>query len=327
MKRLSFWLNPIAALLAIYASLWSGWAAAGYPERPIRLIVPYSVGGTADFSARLVGAKLTEALGQQVVIDNRGGGGSTVGTALVARANPDGYTLLVNNIGLAVNETLRPERPYNALKDLAPISRIGATPSVLVVNNAFPAKSLAEFLALARSQPGKIAFGSAGVGSSTHLAMSYFQSLAKIALHHVPYQGGGPAVRDAIAGHVQCTLSPVPTVYGHLKAGRLRALAVTSSKRFVTLPDLPTIAESGVPGFEFSTWFGLLAPAATPKQIIARLNEATVNGLNSADLREKFLSQGLEPQPSTPEKFGDFLRSEISKWREVIESAGIKPQL
>lgn len=322
MRRL--WLDPIAALFATAVSFSSGWAAP-YPERPIRLIVPYAVGGTADLSARLVGAKLTEALGQQVVIDNRGGGGGTLGTALVARANPDGYTLLLNNIGLAVNETLRPERAYNALRDLAPISSIGSTPSVLVVNNALPAKSVAEFVALARSQPGKIAFGSAGVGSSTHLAMSYFQSMAKIQLHHVPYQGGGPAVRDAIAGHVQCTLSPVPTVYGHIQAGRLRALGITSGRRFATLPDLPTIAESGVPGFEFSTWYGLLAPAATPRAIIARLNEAMVNGLNSPDLRDKLLNQGLEPQPSTPEKFRDFLRDEIKKWAEVIESAGIRP--
>jgi len=220
-----------------------------YPSRPIRFIVPYSVGGTSDLVGRLVGAKLTEELGVQLVVDNRGGGGSTLGTTLAAQANPDGYTIILNNIGLAVNETLRPKRAYVALRDLAPISIVGFTPSVLIVNNNLPYKSIKDFVAAAKAEPGKIAFGSAGAGSSTHLSMAYFMSIAKIQLHHVPYKGGGPAVRDAIAGNVQCVMVPIPTVYGHIKAKRLRPLGVSGSKRSPVFPDLPTISEAGVTGY------------------------------------------------------------------------------
>ncbi|MBI1964727.1 MAG: tripartite tricarboxylate transporter substrate binding protein [Betaproteobacteria bacterium] len=325
MRKLSFRFGLVAALFAAGGPVSHAQPTA-YPNRPIRFIVPYSIGGTSDLLARLVGAKLTEELGQQFVVDNRGGGGSTLGTALAAAANPDGYTIIVNNVGLAVNETLQLERSYDALKDLAPIALIGITPHVLMVNNAMPVKSVADFVALAKSQPGKIAFGSGGNGSSTHVSVVLLQKMAKIQLLHVPYKGGGPAVRDAIAGHVQFTLSPIPTIFGHLKAGRLRALGVSSAKRSPTLPELPTIAESGVPGYEFSTWFGLLAPAGTPKAIITRLNQATVKGLNASDLREKLQSQGVDPQPTTPAEFGKLLRSEIKRWREVIEWAGITKQ-
>jgi tripartite-type tricarboxylate transporter receptor subunit TctC len=324
MKKLSVWLALFAATATASGHVLAAQADA-YPNRPIRMIVPFSVGGTSDLVARLVGGKLTEELGQQVVVDNRGGGGSTVGTALVASANPDGYTIIVNNIGLAVNETLRPERSYNALKDLAPISLVGFTPSILVVNNEVPAKTMAEFVALAKAQPGKIAFGSAGAGSSTHLSMAFLQSVAKIELLHVPYKGGGPAVRDAIAGHVQCVLAPIPTVYGHLKAGRLKALGITSTKRADALPDVPPIADT-VPGYEFNTWYGLLAPAGTPKAVIARLNQATVKVLKSKDLHDKLVQQSLDPQPTTPAEFGKLIRAEIKKWGDVIESAGITKQ-
>ena len=323
MKNRLFWIGLVAGLVAASGHVF---AAQGdkYPQRPIRFIVPYSVGGTSDLVGRLVGAKLTEELGQQLVVDNRGGGGSTVGTAIVASANPDGYTLIVNNIGLAVNETLRPERSYVALKDLTPVSLVGFTPSVLIVNNDFPAKTIADFVKMAKAQPGKINFGSAGAGSSTHLSMAYFESVAKIKLYHIPYKGGGPAVRDAIAGHVKAVMSPIPTIFGHLKAGRLRALGVSSAKRSSALPDLPTIAEAGVPGYEFSTWYGVLAPAGTPKPIIAKINSAMVRGLNAPDLRDKLRSQGMDTQPGTPEEFGNLIRSEIKKWGDVIKSAGIK---
>lgn len=325
MKKYLFRFGMVAALSAVSGHVPAA-QTGSFPSRPIRVIVPFSVGGTSDLVARLVGAKLGEELGVQLVVDNRGGGGSTLGTALAAEATPDGHTIIVNNIGLAVNETLRPERPYRALRDLAPISLVGFSPSVLVVNKDLPAKNVAEFIALAKAQPGKIAFGSAGAGSSTHLSMAYLQSVAKIELHHVPYKGGGPAVIDAIAGHVQCVLVPVPTVYGHLKAGRLRGLGVTGSKRSSTVPELPTIAEAGVPGYEFSTWFGLLAPSRTPKAVITRLNQATVKSLGAGELRGKLQSQGLDPQPSTPEEFGKFIRSEIVKWKKVIETAGITTQ-
>lgn len=321
MRRQVFWSALAVALCAVSTQLLA--AQGGYPQRPIRFIVPYSVGGTSDLVGRLVGAKLTEELGVQLVVDNRGGAGGSIGSKILSEANPDGYTIMVQNIGLAVNETLRPKRGYVALRDLAPVSIVGFTPSVLIVNNDLPYKSIKDFVTAARAQPGKIAFGSAGAGSSTHLSMAYFMSVAKIQLHHVPYKGGGPAVRDAIAGQVQCVMVPIPTVYGHIKAKRLRPLGVSSTKRSPVLPDLPTIAEAGVAGYEFSTWYGVLAPAKTPKPIIARLNAAVVKGLKDPALREKLLATGLDPQPSTPEEFASLIRSETARWRKVIEEAGI----
>ncbi len=310
MRRQVLWAGLAAALCAISIQVFA--AQGGYPQRPIRFIVPYSVGGTSHLIGRFLGARLTEELGAQLVVDNRGGGGSTLGTALAAQANPDGYTIILNNIGLAVNETLRPKRAYVALRDLAPVSIAGFTPSVLIVNNDLPYKSIAQFAAAAKAQTGTIAFGSAGAGSSTHLSMAYFMSLAKIRLHHVPYKGGGPAVRDAIAGQVQCVIVPIPTVFGHIKAKRLRPLGVSSSKRSPVLPDLPTIAEAGV-----------LAPAKTPRPVIARLNAAVGKSLRDPALREKLLATGLDPQPSTPEEFARLIRSETARWRKVIEEAGI----
>jgi len=320
MKYRYVWMGLLAVVSAISTQVL---AAQAYPQRPIRFIVPYSVGGTSDLIGRLLGAKLTEVLGAQLVVDNRGGAGSTLGTALAAQANPDGYTIILNNIGLAVNETLRPKRAYVALRDLAPISLAGFASSVLVVNNSLPARNIKEFVALAKKEPGKIAFGSAGAGSSTHLSMAYFQSVAGIKLLHVPYKGGGPAVRDAIAGNVQCVMAPIPTVFGHLKAGRLRGLALSGRNRSPVLPDMPTIAESGVPGYHFSTWYGVLVQAKTPKAVIARLNEAVVKSLGPGETRDKLQAAGLDPQSSTPEVFRKLIQSETVKWRKVIESAGI----
>ena len=321
MKKHFFSIAMTAALAA--AATQAPTAHAAFPERPIRMIVPFSPGGTTDFAARIVADALTSVLGQQLVVDNRGGAGSALGTSLAVGAPPDGYTLLLGNIGLAVNETLRPRRGYVALKDLTPISVVGLAPSVLVVNKDTPYKTVADLVKAARGQPGKIPFGSAGAGSSTHLSMSYLQSLAKIKLLHVPYKGGGPAVRAMMGGEVQAVLTPIPTAFPHIKGGRLRPLGVTSSKRSAVLPDLPTIAESGVPGFEFSTWFGLLAPAGTPKAVITRLNEATVAALKSPELRKRLQTAGMEPHPTTPAEFSALIRSEIAKWRKVIEDANI----
>lgn len=297
--------------------------AASYPERPIRLIVPFSPGGTTDFSARLVADELSRALGQQIVVDNRGGAGSAVGTKMATEAQPDGYTIILNNIGLAVNETLRPRRGYEALKDLTPISVVGIAPSVLVVNKDSPYKKVTDLVKAAQAKPGKIPFGSAGAGSSTHLSMSYLQSVAQMKLLHVPYKGGGPAVAAMIAGEVQAVLTPIPTAFPHIKSGRVRPLAVSGAKRSSVLPDLPTIAEAGVKGFEFSTWFGLLAPAGTPKAHIERLNQATVKALRSPELIKRLQRAGMEPEPTTPDGFGKLIRSEIAKWRKVIEQADI----
>jgi len=318
MKRRS-----VCIALAAAACAAGGPALGAYPERPIRVIVPFSPGGTSDFVGRLVGQGLTEQLGQQLVVDNRGGAGSALGTKLMADANPDGYTLIVNNIGLAVNETLRSDRAYVALRDLAPISLVGFTPSVLVVNRDAPFKSVSELVSAAKTQPGKLSFGTAGAGSSTHLSMAYFLSIAKVKMLHVPYKGGGPAVRAMIAGEVQAVMTPIPTAFGHIQGGRLRALAVSGSKRSSALPNLPTVSEAGVPGYEFATWYGLLTRAGTSNAVIARLNEATRKALNNPDLRKKLQTAGLDPEPTTPEGFGKLIRSEIAKWRKVIDDAGI----
>jgi len=321
MKRRILIGGAIAALIAAAGPLCA--AQGDYPNRPIRFIVPYAVGGTSDLVGRLVGAKLGEELGVHMVVDNRGGAGGTLGAQLTIEANPDGYTILVHNIALAVNETLRPKRGYVVLRDMAPISIVGYTPSVLIVNNNLPYKSIQDFVTAAKAAPGKIAFGSAGAGSSTHLSMAYFMSIAKINLHHVPYKGGGPAVRDAIAGHVQCVMVPIPTVFGHIQAKRLRPLGVSGARRSPVLPDLPTIAEAGVPGYEFNTWYVLMAPAKTPKAILAKLNQAANRGLKDPALREKLLNTGLDPQPSTPEALRKLIQDETARWKKVIEEAGI----
>ena len=301
-------------------------AIAAYPERPIRIIVPFAPGGTADLVARILGEALSQELKQQVVVDNRGGAGGAVGTQLAARATPDGHTLLLHNVGLAVSETLQPDRGYVALKSLAPVGLTGSTPSVLVVNSSAPFKTVGDWLAAARKQPGKISFGSAGSGSSTHLSMAYLQSAAKIQLLHVPYKGGGPAVQALMGGEVNCVLSPTPTVSGHLKAGRLRALGVTSAKRSPALPDLPTIAESGVPGFSFEAWYALLTTAGTPKPVIDRINAAARKALESPEVARKLQAAGLDPEASSPDGFGTMLRAEIEKWKKVVTEAGITAQ-
>lgn len=321
MRKRSFCIAFVLGISAIGNSAIA--AQSDFPSRPIRIIVPFAPGGTSDFVGRLVGEGLSQQLGQQLVVDNRGGAGSALGTQLAVQANPDGYTIIVNNIGLAVNETLRPDRGYEALKALTPISLVGFTPSVLVVNNNSPYKTLKDLVSAAKANPGKIPFGSAGTGSSTHLSMAYLQSVAKIKLLHVPYKGGGPAVTAMIGGEVQCVLSPIPTVFGHIKAGRIRPLAVSGGKRSSSLPDLPPISEAGVPGYEFNTWYGLLAPAGTPKAVIARLNEAARKALTTPALRQKLQTAGLDPEPTTPEEFGKLIRSEIDKWRRVVQEAGI----
>jgi len=317
----------LITLAAAFAASTHAFAAEStYPTRPIRFIVPYSPGGTSDLVGRFVGDALTARLGQQLVVDNRAGAGSVLGTQIAARSNPDGYTIIVNNIGLAVNETLRPSRGYVALKDLAPITLVGFTPSLLVVNNNSSFKTLSDWVSQAKTNPGKISFGSAGAGSSTHLSMAYLESIAGVKLLHVPYRGGGPAVRAMMGGEVQCVMVPIPTVFGHLKAGRIRALVVSTAKRSSLLPDVPTVAEAGVKGYEFSTWYGLLTPAKTPKAIIERLNRAANDALNSRELREKLQKTGLDPHPGTSEEFRKFIQSEIAKWRKVIEEAGIPKQ-
>ena len=298
--------------------------AQTFPDRPIRFVVPFAPGGTSDIIGRVLGAKLGEALGQTVVVDNRGGAGSTLGTTLAAQAPPDGYTIIVNHVGLAINETLYPKRAYDALKDLTPISRVGDTPNAMVVNNALPAKSLKEFVALAKKQPGTLNYGSGGPGSAGHLAVALLEDLAGIKFTHVPYKGGGPSVTATIAGEVHFAVPAFPTAVAHVKAGRLRILAVTGTERSPVMPDVPTVAEAGVPGYEFVIWFGIFAPAGTPKNIVARLNEAVVKTLQMRDLQQQLSQQGLDPRSSTPGELGKLLQTDIAKWARIIKSADIK---
>jgi tripartite-type tricarboxylate transporter receptor subunit TctC len=315
----------VRILVLVAAAL--AWPAGGYaqkyPERPVRLIVPFAPGGTSDLLGRVVGAKLGEALGQTFVVDNRGGAGGTLGAALAAQAAPDGYTLLVPHIGLAVNETLYAKRQYSAVKDLAPISKIGETPNSVVVNNNLPVKSMQDLIALAKKQPGKLNYGSAGVGSAAHLAMALLEHQAGIKFNHVPFKGGGPSLIATVAGQVDFSMPAFPTSVPHLKAGRLRIIGVTGAKREPTMPDVPTVAEAGLPGFEFVIWFGMFAPAKTPKPIVARLNQEIVKALATPDMRAQLAKVGVNAESSTPEQLGSLLRSDVAKWAKIIQSAGI----
>jgi tripartite-type tricarboxylate transporter receptor subunit TctC len=312
---------------AILLVAGAGFAATGhaqkYPDRPIRMIIPFAPGGTSDLMGRVVGAKLGEALGQTVVVDNRGGAGGTIGAALAAQAPADGYTLVVPHVGLAVNETLYAKKPYNAVRDLAPVSMLGGTPNSVVVKNALPVKNMQDLIALAKKQPGQIIYASAGVGSAAHLAMALLEYAAGVKFNHVPFKGGGPSMIATAAGEVDFSMPAFPTSVPHIKAGRLRIIAVTGAKREPTMPDVPTVAESGVPGYEFSIWFAMFAPAGTPKPIITRLNQIIVKSLATPEMREQLAKVGVNAASSTPEQLGQHLRSEVAKWAKIVKAAGI----
>jgi len=292
-------------------------------DRPVRLIVPFSPGGTSDLMGRVVAQGLSEVLGAPFVVDNRGGGGGTIGAALCAQANPDGSTLLLPHVGLAINETLYPKKPYHALKDLAAISLLGETPNGVVVRNGLPAKNMRELVALAKAQPSKITGSSAGIGSAAHLALGLLEHQASIKFTHVPFKGGGPSVIAIMANEVDLSIPAYPTAVPHIAAGKLRLLAVTGAKREPSIPDVPTVAESGVPGYEFSIWFSLFAPAATSPVIIQRINQAVIKALSVPDTRQKLARTGVNADTSTPAELRKHLESEIAKWARVIKSAGI----
>ena len=317
-----------AAVAALTAAPWSTAQTAepAYPTKPIRMVVPYAGGGGVDIIGRFVGAKLSEDLGQQFIVDNRGGAGGTVGTDIVAKAPADGYTVLVTNSGLAYGESLYPKLPYDTLKDLAAVSLIGVTPSVLVVHPSVPARSLRELLDLMKARHGQLNYGSGGVGGAVHLAFELFQSMAGVKATHVPYKGVGPALIETVGGQVQMMIAGMPAAIGHIKANRLRALAVSGARRSPVMPELPTIGEAGVPGYEYTTWYGMLAPAAAPRIIITKLNQSVVKALGNADLRDKLAQQGVEVESSTPEQFTAIVKQEIARWGKIIKAAGIPPQ-
>jgi len=316
----------IAAVLCGAVSAFNAAAGESYPARPIRFIVPFPPGGGNDIVGRIVAQKLAEGLGQQVVIDNRGGAGGTIGTDIAAKAPPDGYTMLVNNISLAVNHTLFRKLPYDTLKDLAPVSLVGRQPNIVVVHPALPAKSMRELIELARTKPGQLNYGSGGNGTASHLATEMLKLMTKTDLVHVPYKGLGPALTDLIGGRLELIISTMASALPQMKAGKLRPLAVTTARRSSFFPEVPTMNEAGVKGYEFSTWYGLLVPAGTPQTIVDRLNREAVKAVASPAVIEQFSGQGLEPAASSPQEFGAYLRSEVSKWSRVIKASGATPE-
>lgn len=322
-QKLSIRKLSVILLPLMFAGFTASGHAEGYPERPIRLIVPFSPGGTSDLVARIMATKLGEDLGQTVIVDNRDGAGSTLGVSIAARATPNGYTLLVAHNALAINQTLYSKLPYNALKDLDAISKLGISPSVVVVNNKFPANNMKELIALAKKDPGKLNYGSAGVGSAGHLAVALLEHVAGVKFTQVPYKGGGPSVAATISGEVQFSVPVMGSAATHVKAGRLRMLAVTSTKRSQAFPDVPTVQEAGVPGYVFEAWFGLFSPAGLPKPILAKLNQSALKALGMSDVREQFLRQGIEADPSTPAELTKVLRDDTATWAKIIKSAGI----
>jgi tripartite-type tricarboxylate transporter receptor subunit TctC len=316
-------------LASLFGTLVAGLAPAAaqdYPVRPIRMVVPFAPGGGTDISARILADGLSEALGQTIVVDNRPGAGSILGCSIVARATPDGYTILLGNISMAFNTALYKKLPYDAIRDFAPITLVTDQPNILVAHPALPAKSFGEFLALAASQPGKLTFGSAGIGSGTHLAMEMLLMSRKLDLVHVPYKGTGPALTALLGNQISVFFSTYASALPHVKSERLRAFAVTSTKRTRTLPEVPTVVESGFPGYEYSTWYGLLAPAGTPRAIIEKLNKNAVAVLNSERTRERYLSQGVDPIPSTSAQYVAHLKAEVEKWTKVVRTAKIPQQ-
>lgn len=302
-------------------------AKTDFPNRPLRYIVPFPPGGSTDIVARIVAAALSEELRQQVVIDNRGGAGGTIGAEIAARAAPDGYTLFACNIAsLAVSPALYRKLGYDPAADFAPIGFIGSTPNSLVVHPSVPAASVAEFIALARSRPGKINYASAGIGTSPQLSMELFRMSAGIDVVHVPYKGAGPALVDLMGGHVQAMFYTVSSVLGLVRSGKLRMLGVTSATRHPDLPEVPTIAESGMPGFEVISWQGLCTPAGVPTVVLARIRASLAAVFALPDMGRQLADQSIQPNPMSAEKFAAFIRSERDKWAKLVKAVGITPQ-
>ena len=311
-------LIPLLLLIALPA------AAQGYPAKPVRLVVPFPPGGPTDIVSRLLAPKMAAALGQQMVIENRGGAGGAIGTEQVAKSAPDGYTLVMGTIGgLAVAKSLNPKLGYDTLRDLAPITQSVSVTSILVVHPSVPAKTVREVLAIARAAPGKLNYASSGNGTITHLAGELLKLTGKVNIAHVPYKGGAPALVALVSGEVDMSYENSLIITPHIRSGKVRGIAVTSAKRSALLPELPTIAET-LPGYSASGWYGLLAPAATPKSVIARLNSEAIKALRSPDVIDKLTGQGAEPVGNSPEEFGAFIRSEIDKWANLVKAANMR---
>jgi tripartite-type tricarboxylate transporter receptor subunit TctC len=301
-------------------------AQTDYPSRPVRIIVPSSPGGGTDILVRLLAPQFTERLRQPVIVDNRPGAGSIIGNEIVAKATPDGYTLLMGISTVAILPSMHKKLPYDALRDLAPVTQAISAPNILVVHPSLPVRSVKELIAFARKRPGELNYASAGLGTNPHLSMELFLSMAKIKMVHVAYKGLGPAIIDLVAGHVVVSTATMLTGLPQVRSGRLRGLGVTGATRSNVLPDLPTVAEAGVPGYEAVQWYGLFAPAQTPREVITRLHLAMTGVLQTPAVRERLANEGTQAVGNTPEEFASFLRTETDKWAKVVHAAGIRPQ-
>lgn len=323
--------NRVRARLLVCCFTLVSLSAAGmaqaqdYPRHGLRLIVPFPPGGVTDLVGRALASRLVVELGQPVTVENRAGASGSLGADAVARAAPDGYTIMIGNIStLAINAATFAKLPYDPLKSFAPISMLAVQPLLIAVNPAVPARTLAELVSLAKSRPGQLNYGTAG--SSIYLAVEQFSSLAGVRMNHVPYKGSAPAIADLLGGQIDVLFDPFSTLYPQARAGKVRALAVTTERRSSVAPDLPTVAESGIARFDVSSWQGLSAPAGTPKEVIDRLHAAVVKSLAATELRQQFAAQGAEPTASTPQEFEDYIRAEIARWQKVARDAGVKPE-
>jgi tripartite-type tricarboxylate transporter receptor subunit TctC len=326
LKRVSVRSALVAAAVAVAMIGAPRANAADYPTRPITLIVPYPAGGGNDVIARLVATKMSASLGQPIVIENRGGAGSTIGTRDVARSAPDGYTMLIATSSLAINPALYPDVAYDPKKDFASIGLIATSPNFVLVNPSVPVHSVSDLIALAKRLPGKVDFASTGIGTSTHLAAVLFAKMADVKLNAVPYKGVAPAITDLLGGQVALMFCPMASVVGQVRAGSLRAVAVTGARRSALFPNLPTVAEAGLPGYAAELHYGLVAPAVTPPEVIAKLNGALNNALADEDIRSRLAADGTETLPGTPEAYGTDIASEESKWGAIIKATGTTAQ-
>jgi len=321
-----FALGAVASAAVLGAGLLAGapaLAQAAYPSKPVTIIVPFAAGGTTDILARIIGQALTAELGQSVVVDNRAGAGGNIGGALAAKAAGDGYTLFMGTVGThAINASLYKKMPFDPIKDFAPLTRVANVPNLLVANPAQPYKSVKELIAYTKAHPGKVNFGSSGNGSSIHLSGELFKSMAKVDMVHVPYKGSAPAVTDLLGNQISIMFDNMPSAIQHVRSGKLVPIAVTTAKRSPELPNVPTIAEAGVPGYEATSWFGLFAPANTPAPLVAQLNKAIVKVLNQPDVKKKINEQGAETYSETPEQFAAFIQTESVKWGKVVKESG-----
>jgi tripartite-type tricarboxylate transporter receptor subunit TctC len=313
--------------LLLIASLAAGASPAqDYPSRPVRMVVPFSPGGSTDVLARIVGQKLTERSGQPVIIENRAGAGGNIGAEQVARSAPDGYTLLLGGVPHAISASLYSKLQYDLAGDLTAIAEIASFPSAIVLHPSLPANSVKELIALARARPGRLSFGSAGIGSPNHLSLELFQAMAGVNMVHVPYKGSGQLVGDLLAGQVQLASMGLPVAVPHVQSGKLRAIAVTGAARSPLLPEVPTVSEAGLPGFEVTSWYGVFGPAGLPADIVAKLNSEIGSAVTGPDVKERLAALGAEPSVKSPDQFGRYVREEITKWAKVVKDSGAKAE-